>query len=449
MKPSNRLFLLWSSRVCLDRSHKDSSDKDTAHVKQGSGVDETLDSAQKKGFARRDSVADIELMESVFRAPEVISDGVKVANLPEKEVEKTEFDTYKRSTTDFTSLVTPHGITGTGMGAGFGAKEDKRLGFLNLNRPLRPFTGIVGITDSPVRYDENGFPVEKNLSQDEARRLRLEYLKSFQGTTLSNREHFLLVDLDFDKDAVLFGNTRAEFEANVTKLKKVILQYNRWERTDNFYYYSTILLKLLTVWVLMECLHQVYELRLLSTYYELFEEMTRCEIDNLESSRRQCYEQARAELSHNTPTFIPVLNAIQEEKRRVAEASLASAKQQELPPDSPLREREFHPMDTTGEEEFNKRKATEEQTRELRRLQQSAANEHRFTWRSIWHFFFPKKYDLLKEDFAQFSYAASPTSIGSVKNVRRILLPRSEDYTQVVREEMLRYRQEKRQSAFS
>ncbi|EKG08577.1 hypothetical protein TCSYLVIO_000272, partial [Trypanosoma cruzi] len=166
--------------------------------------------AQQRGFMRRDSPDAKVYMEMSFRQPERIGGGVPVANLPPVKREKTEFDAYQRSTRDFTSQVTPYGTTGVGLGAGFGAREDKRLGFLR-PRKLQPFGGESSIVP---KYDENGMPIEAGLTKEQLLKKRLAYMKSFEGTTMSHREHFLLVDLDFERDAMIFGKTREEFEEN-------------------------------------------------------------------------------------------------------------------------------------------------------------------------------------------------------------------------------------------
>jgi hypothetical protein len=450
--------------------------------------------AASRGFGRRDTTEDKILMGQMFHAPESISGGVAVANLPAKKQEVTEFDAYQLSTTDFTSLVTPHGTPParekSGLGAGFGAREDKRLGFLRPRQPLQPYTGSTAIVP---KFDENGIPIDESLTPEQLMKKRKEYMKSFEGTTLSASEHFLLADLDFQKDAMLFGNTREEFERNVTKLKNVILAYNKWERTDNFYRYTTILLKLLTLWVLMESLQQFYELRLFAANYDDFVEAMEASIAALEQKRAVDFAEAARELQRHKPDFTPVLAAIAKERDRVMgkEAREAVAQRQQteaasantsescssaggilnlawealganIGRDSRLESQPTtaalsplnlkakdasHPMDTTNAEKHEARQRKAEEEREMRRLaafHDGAAQGG--VWASVWTRLkgvLRGEDRLPKADFSRYSYAASPTSIEAMRAMRRILLPRSEDVVQVVREEMVAYKKQK------
>ncbi|KAG5495281.1 hypothetical protein JKF63_02347 [Porcisia hertigi] len=438
--------------------------------------------AAEKGFARRDSTEDQVLMAQLFRAPESTSSGVAVVNLPAKKRETTDFDAYQLSTTDFTSLVTPHGTPcKSALGAGFGVKKDKRLGFLRPRQSLQPYAGSIAIVP---KFDENGLPIDETLTPEQVRQKRKEYMKSLEGTTMSAREHFLLADLDFQKDAMLLGNTREEFERNVTKLKNVIIAYNKWEWTDNVYYYTTVLLKLLTLWVLMECLQQFYELRLFATHYTDFVEAMEADMAALELKRKADFAEAAEELRRHKPNFTSVLEAIKRERDNVVGAGALAAGEAlrereeearqsvsglgdllwealwtnkgftpEAAPASTLSALDIknpnasHPMDTTFEERHNEQQRKAEEVREMRRL---AAFGNGPTHDSVWTHvmnrisgIFQPQPRLKREEVLQYSYAASPTSISSMRGLRRILLPRSEDMVQIVREEMVAYKQEK------
>lgn len=405
--------------------------------------------AEERGFARRDSAEAKIFMDQTFHAPQKIGDGVAVANLPEKAKEKTEFDQYQRSTTDFTSLVTPHGVTSVGLGAGFGKREDKRLGFLRPRTHIQPYTGSAEVVP---KFDENGMPIEETLTRDQIMKKRMEYMKSFEGSVVSHTEHFLLADLDFEKDAMLFGNTREEFERNVLSLQKVIVAYNKWERTDNFYYYTTILLRLVTLWILMECLHQYYELQLLANSYDTFVDVMEAEIADLEERREKDFARARVNLTHSKPDFTVVIDAIRNEKRRLEEADAARAASSASSALPAVVERALgdasHPMDTTEEAAYLRAKEKEEEERQMRRLRDTASRSGEYSlWSSVWRKvsgpLSSSTPPLQRDDLDRFSYAASPTSIEAVRAIRRVLLPRSEDYTQVVREQMFQYKQEK------
>ncbi|KEG06299.1 hypothetical protein DQ04_14761000 [Trypanosoma grayi] len=478
--------------------------------------------AAQRGFMRRDSADAKVYMETHLVRPERIGGGVPVANLPPVEREKTEFDVYQRSTRDFTSQVTPYGTTGVGLGAGFGARDDARLGFLR-PRKLQPFGGESSIVP---KYDESGMPIDESLTKEQLIKKRMAYMKSFEGTTMSHREHFLLVDLDFEKDAMIFGNTREEFERNVTKLKEVISTYTKWERTDNFYYYGTIALKALTVWVLMECLQQYYELGLLAGHYDDFVEAMEETLGNLEKNLQRDLQRARDELQSHRPDFSPVVEAIRREKRRLLDAEAtrlagqqvmrenarssgssggidgkiigssssdshnrsagsvedlatqiggtlrvhdAGKQEQHTSPAATqttstssetgvltVQQPSHHPMDTTREQEYLASLRQREAQREMRRLQESVASS-RAPYSALGAIWSKLRFGsggggsgdaaaetpLQQEDFARLSYAASPTSIDTLRAIRRILLPRSEDYIQVVREELLEYKQQK------
>ncbi|KAG5469957.1 hypothetical protein CUR178_02099 [Leishmania enriettii] len=439
--------------------------------------------AAEKGFARRDTADDRILMSQLFEAPKRISGGVAVANLPPKKRERTDFDAYQLSTTDFTSLVTPHGSpTKSGLGAGFGVKEDKRLGFLRPWQPLKPHTGSTAIVP---KFDENGVPIDETLTPEQVMQKRKEYMKSFEGTIMSASEHFLLVDLDFQKDAMLFGNTREEFERNVTKLKNVIIAYSKWERADNFYYYTTVLLKLLTVWVLMECLQQFYELRLFASHYDDFVEAIESEIATLDSKRKADFASAAEELRRRKPDFKPALEAIARERDNVTNlealaAEEAGAEERASPGGGGLIDLAWealranrghttttatpaatlsaldvknpsasHPMDTTFEERHNERRCKADEAREMRRLAALSGSSARDgVWGHVWNRLsgvFHSQRRLSPEEIVQYSYAGSPTSISSMRALRRILLPRSEDVVQIVREEMVAYKEGKEQ----
>ncbi|KAK7196484.1 hypothetical protein NESM_000585900 [Novymonas esmeraldas] len=445
--------------------------------------------AAEKGFGRRDSASDRVLMSDMFAAPETISGGVAVANLPPKRRETSEFDAYELSTTDFTSLVTPHGTPSkSSLGAGFGVLKDKRLGFLRPRQPLQPYAGSTAIVP---KFDENGLPIDETLTPAQVRQKRKEYMRSFEGTTMSASEHFLLVDLDFQKDAMLFGNTREEFERNVTKLKNVIIAYNKWEWTDNLYYYATVILKVLTAWVLMEGLQQLYELRLFAAHYDDFVTAMEADMAALEHKRAVDFADAAAELRRHRPDFTAVLQAIARERDRVADVEARAAREALLAKEaaaeaaatpaavglgdlawealganlggaaaapskpvatlSPLQIKDpaaSHPMDTTFEKRHHERQRSAAEAREMQRLsaKKGGAGDGHGVLSHVWHRvggLFNSKPRLRGEELQLYSYAASPTSISSVRALRRILLPRSEDVVQIVREEMVAYKLEK------
>lgn len=413
------------------------------------------------------------VLESRMEIEKLPESDVQVANLPAKEAPVTPFDEYKRSTTEFTSLVSPHGIVGVGLGAGFGITPDKRFGFLRPRKTLQPRGG-----ELTPKFDENGLPIETSQDKKELVKKKLEYLRSFQGTTLSSREHFLLVDLDFDKDSILFGSTREEFEANVKKLKQVILTYQRWERSDNFYYYSTIVLKLLTLWIVMECAHQYAELQLLASNYSIFADAIENELTELKEKRDEDFRKALEELVQHPPKFKELLKLIAAEKERVhgqtekrdtpssstqpmnkrieESRGVLSPSAEDAPPsgsevdggyihinDFYKVSKSHHPMDTTGEARYREKKMEDERQLELERFKKTSEASSRGYLSRLYHYCLKRmrrRAGLEKEDIALYLYAASPTSVETIRQLRRLLLPRSEDLTQIVREEMVAYK---------
>eukprot|EP00796_Vickermania_ingenoplastis_P010653 gene10653-7400_t len=449
--------------------------------------------AEKKGFARRDTVQGIDFLLKNTPSVERLPDSeIPVVNMPPKN-EVTPFDSYKRSTTEFTSIVAPHGTNSVGLGAGFGVKEDKRLSFLRPRKTLQPR----GVGDMAPKFDENGFLIDLSLPDAELKKRRREYLQSFQGTTMSAREHFLLVDLDFEKDSILFGSTREEFERNVRLMKKVVVGYQKWERSDNFYYYATIVLKIFTFWILMECAHQYVELQLLSGNYEVFAEAIEDEIHDLSTKMARDFQEARETLAHNPPNFTPVLNAIRNERERVRASeenvsaipvqdstvptetdldrlkatalelskspstssgsdSTPERRRQEIPvAEVYAKARAQHPMDTLNEKAILTHERETSRANEMQRLQKRLQSQENGLFErlksKIWRLFSRPAYlmyhPLTNEDLSRFSYAASPTAVEAVRLLRRILLPKSEDFTQIVREEMLEYKNEKLKKA--
>jgi hypothetical protein len=201
--------------------------------------------------------------------------------------------------------------------------------------------------------------------------------------------HFLMLDLDFEKDSLIFGTTRDEFYENVDKMKRVIVEYHRWERNDNFYMYGTRLLQFMTAFFIYDSWEQERFKILLASSFDNFKEAHEEEVEGIEQRRIQALERAVVELEVRPPNFIDLVA----ERKRVEEQTDEEA----------LKQFKAHPMDTLQREKA----AFEEDVARQRALIRNAI---------------------------------SPTSVPAVKNLRRVLMPQANDWTVVVREEMLEYK---------
>ncbi|CUG83132.1 Hypothetical protein, putative [Bodo saltans] len=494
-----------------------SSSNDSQITTTTSGVDSLekrqLKEAEKKGstlgFMRRQEFDSHTWMLKNFAEAETLPSGIKVFNLPPAPRADHDFEMYQKTTSDFISPVNPNSLSGVGLGAGFGSRPDKRLGWLRPKKdhlsPLPPEVEEKRIM-AQIHKDGNQDVPEAKTPEERKQQIErmLQYMKSYDGTALSRQEHFLLVDLDYEKDSLLFGNTRQDFIQNVEKLKQVILQYNKWERTDNIYYYTTLFIKFASVWLLVDCVQTYQRFRVLRDSLDEFEEMTHEEINALKEKRGVDFAKVRAELISNPPDFTPVVKTILEERRKAivdetvlnaraakeaaekksVETLLADTMKQALGGDSsasdtsstppvttaaqPNKTMEImksasHPMDTTFEVATQRREAAEKRKLDMEKFAAPTVDDSQKKNTSIvgrtvgfvTSLFKKKPSDsvigrgsnaivldepLSQADYARFSYAAAPTSIATVRAVRRLMLPRSDDFTQMVREEMLEYK---------
>ena len=453
---------------------------------------------------------------------------------------------YRRTTLSYVSNTEPDRIMGLGMGAGFGATEDKRLGFL---RPKQENPYLIQKVPDPE--DENKdlahlpeeerqkvlapkTPEEKRIAkQRELRKHQeqiaqsLQKMNAFKGTTFSPNEHFLLVDLDFDRDSLLFGNTREEFEMNVSKMKKVIVEYTHWERRDTFYLWGTWVLKAFFVYAMYDTWLNYRVKTLLADSFDDFTTVVAEDIENLRSKRDEDFERARLELKERAPDFTAMRATIEAERKRYREEKAAAhAEVTSLG----AKRTTYHPMDTSGSEEADENARMEKMKTDLMKFTELSTSKENpisqhyegnagevdpnkrastdkdghsilgATWglvKKVATFegfrqshksnlpgsntpnattptnqqdpSAPQDEDIAKkaasftkplrtvtpptiprtaaekqeEDeavLARLSYAVAPTSIEAVKAIRRIILPRSDDFALIVRKEMLDYK---------
>ena len=207
-------------------------------------------------------------------------------------------------------------------------------------------------------------------------------------------EHFLLADLDMTKDAVLFGQDREVFFENVKKMKQVVITYHRWERSDNYYYYWTKLVQVGCVCALIDIIRNTHAKLTFRDSLDNFLEISQQDIEELAEKRQQAYTKLIKEFELNPPTFDRIRN-------KVVEPAIRN-----------------HPMDTLRKEES---KVQSESDRVHEALESMGLDPHS----------------------QQLSYSSSPTTIPALKAARRILMPQVEDYTSIVKEEILEHRRHK------
>jgi hypothetical protein len=234
--------------------------------------------------------------------------------------------------------------------------------------------------------------------------------KHLMFTERNADDHFLLMDLDVEKDAALFGADRELFYANVAQMKRVVVEYQRWERRDEFYTYATRALQAVSVALVYDCWEQRRHKAVLAASLGNFAECHEEDLATLAAKRAADVAKAVEDLRESPPDFRHVVAADAdrrrleaERKQRLADAVVggggaAAAAADAKPVD--------HPLDTKRQDE-GKRKDVEER------------------------------------NVTALALAAAPTSVASVKALRRILLPQSDDWTSVVKARIAAYQKEK------
>lgn len=517
-------------RVCCIKLQASGSDTSTplgTSSEVGAPADKTpavgkqtlREAVERLGFANRKDFDSHAWMSQNFAQAETLPSGIKVYNLPPaKPAEgETAFDLYRKTTNDYLSTANESGIAGVGLGAGFGSRPDKRLSWLRPRQqdhltPLPPEAEESRLLQKIQEEGNQNIPEAKTPEERKKQIERmLKHMKSFDGMSMSRNEHFLLADLDFEKDALLFGHTRDDFIQNVDRLKSVILQYNRWERTDNAYYYATLFCKISCVWLIIDSIQTYVRFKMLRDSLDEFSELTHEEIAALKRNRDADFAKVQQELDMNPPDFTPVIQTILTERRKILdeertrrdvderEAKHTAAAVAAASGGATIfveggnsssgdgvavvhiteeEKRKAHPMDTTFEAAAKQRDEDERRRKDMQRFaaasdgnSDTSAKGGRSSWSFLTSWWWNKKPLLAKSnnnqkatlsdaekrelldrplsaaDFVTFSYAAAPTSIATVRSIRRILLPRADDFTQIVREEMAEYKQKKDSSA--
>ena len=226
--------------------------------------------------------------------------------------------------------------------------------------------------------------------------------RSLAARSIDPDEHFLLADLDPDKDALIFGETREEFYRNVDKTKKIVLRHQRWQIGEKHYRWATWILKFLSFFVVFDNFRTMANKETLANSVDMFRTyIEEVAIHDISHQREKAFERAIEHLHHEPPDFAPIIAAQQKE----AEAKRSASDKKKGSHNNGLsRSTKRHPMDTTGHA------AALMQEREKRGFGDSGV---------------------------------SPLNIESVRIMRRIVLPQSADWHAVVMEQMHEHRQQK------
>lgn len=235
-------------------------------------------------------------------------------------------------------------------------------------------------------------------------------------------EHVLLVDLDPAKDAVLFGTGREEFYQNVKAMKEVIVTYHRWEHRDNYYKWATRLLQFGCVAVLYDIMNNTKAKTLFRCSIDDYLSLSHADVEALDAKRAMDFAAARKTLAESPPNFGSVTAARAAEKATGRNANPAAAAA--VPAAR-------HPMDTLGREAARAKREADDVTATFRVMRASGGQPGGAVGAN----------GSAAESEAVFSrFASSPTSVSALKQLRRVLLPQTDDYTSIVKEEILEYR---------
>lgn len=137
----------------------------------------------------------------------IATTSIQVENLPAPiQKEASPMDEYKRSTTDFLSKLEPNsGGYGIGLGAGFGNTDDKKLTFFPSRKEALPelSEGLRDdqLTSEEFRQQRIALQVQTKQQLDQVHKK----INAFRGSMFSMQEHFLLADLDFQRDSFSSG----------------------------------------------------------------------------------------------------------------------------------------------------------------------------------------------------------------------------------------------------
>jgi hypothetical protein len=298
-----------------------------------------------------------------------------------------EDDDWTKDAKDNAKLPPEKGIIGYMQRQRDQAKQDNEL-----TKKL----GIRGAIDQNRQQQSESIQKAQQAKEAASRHMTImkpgERLRTLATGRYDPGSHFLMLDLDFERDALIFGTTREEFYENVDKMKRVIIEYHRWERNDKFYTWGTRVAQVLTFFFLYDAWENERFKLLLASSLDNYKETHAEELEGVEQRRMQALQRALVELEVRPPNF----DELRTERARLMQRSEAEEK-------DAFR---AHPMDTLEQD---------------RTKHEEAIAKHR----------------------ALIEHAISPTSVPAVKNLRRVLLPQTNDWTVLVREEMLEYKEAK------
>jgi hypothetical protein len=191
----------------------------------------------------------------------------------------------------------------------------------------------------------------------------------------------------------MFGTTTEEFEQNVQRMKTIVSTYTKWERWDKFYMYATRVVQFGCAVVGFMLWEATCEKNLLRTAAEDYAAQHQGVVKNIAEGRQQSIEYLLADMKMNPPQILPPSGEKYAEFKKISQNE-ADIKR--------------HPMDTRPIEEWEREK-------EGLMLQQAAQRDA-----------------LMNTGDSEF-----------MKRARRIILPMTDDWTAVVKEEIVEYQKSK------
>lgn len=305
--------------------------------------------------------------------------------------------------------------------------------------PPQPDNAVTSLRERfAMTYND---PQRRELMKEAARECSIntqerldKKIKSFSLRRDNVDEHPLLADLDMDKDAHVFGNDPQTFYENVEKMKNVIVAYTKWERDDNRYKVARWIIWGCICYVVVDLYTVTKQNAFLQRSYPNFLIATSETLDEIPRKRARDFARVVELLDLHPPNFDEVV-ATQRKESSAATKSM-----------------EDSPMDTAHQAA----KERSEKEKEMRRLMEKLGSVAPVTravsvddgqqdkpkWR-FWGKAETKAANSESKRVHRYSYATNPVNIATVRQVRRIVLPESEDYSRIVQESMVEYAAQK------
>ena len=305
------------------------------------------------------------------------------------------------------TFTTPATTTGTASSGGQ---------MQNLMKTRNDLVG--GTMDQSLMEKSKALP-EVNLTVEKFRPASTEAKLAFNVN-----EHPLLCDIDLHQDAVMYGRTPEEFIKNVEEVKKLIINHSRWEKNDNKYYWGTRIAQFGCLVTLFDILRNSYATQVLRSGLSDYLAVSTEEIASLKIRRDEDFRMLKQEWNINPPDFSIVQGNIggntgargtqQEAKLRAGTGGAVTEADTVRSTPVVLQ----HPMDTSKREDTLLQKQSGKVSEALEMMG--------------------------AESYAtQLYYSNSPTAIPALKAARRVLMPQAEDFTSIVKEEILEHQRYK------